>query len=829
MGWLLLPTGAALAQQCQATGTNQTCSNSIALTGGATGLEDSGTATVTNAGAATISGTDAAGTGVGLSALQDAKVTNFGTISGSGFQALGVAVNNDATIANSGVISAISGPSGVLGYGLYVGNDANVTNSGTITGSGSFQGIGILAFRNANVTNSGTISGAADDSGSSYGIVTGQDARVTNVGTISAAAGFSGVAFGIQAQRDADVTNSGSISAVAGVGGQAFGLVSANGNVRLTNSGTLSAVAGAGGQSYGLLAVTGMADVANSGTISGDGGQFGLGLLAGQDATVANSGTITARGDQQSIGISAGGNASVTNSGSIASASVGTGFSYGIAVANDANVSNFGTIASVSGAGGRGVGISVSNNASIFNTGSISGAAGTGGQGFGIQVFGTANVTNAGTVSGSTSALQFAGGADTLTLLTGSRLIGAIELGGGGDTVNFRGGNHNLTFDTLSGATVTGTTPFAVSGNRAVAVDPTTFAATARSLGDFSRAVFDAVPVFTGTSAPGGGPLAFAAPDSSSRIDEAFAAMPGLSAYAGQGLQFKNPTVTYGDGSTVWARGFAGQRIQQQDGVLLRTTNLFYGGMIGGDWQTRPGLRLGAFLGGGQTRSAVDFNQGSSNADLVFGGAYARYDIGASFLHAAVQAGSSRNSSSRTINNNLVAGGLETASANFNGWYVSPQATFGHRWALGSLAGASYTLTPSVRLRYLYGSYAGTTETGTTAPLTLNGQTVSTLEERGEAKLTRSVTFSPGDVLSTSLTAGVLGTQRVGGNSVNAALLGQTIPFATPGQSNVWGGFGGLGLEWQNRNLTLFSAGEYLALSDRSTIISGRAGLRIAF
>ena len=66
-------------------------------------------------------------------------------------------------------------------------------------------------------------------------------------------------------------------------------------------------------------------------------------------------------------------------------------------------------------------------------------------------------------------------------MLPGSKIIGPINLGGGGDTVNFRGGNHNLTFDTLAGATVTGA-PFVVVGNRAVAIDPSIFPSpTARS------------------------------------------------------------------------------------------------------------------------------------------------------------------------------------------------------------------------------------------------------------------------------------------------------------------------------------------------------------
>ena len=43
------------------------------------------------------------------------------------------------------------------------------------------------------------------------------------------------------------------------------------------------------------------------------------------------------------------------------------------------------------------------------------------------------------------------------------------------------------------------------------------------------------------------------------------------------------------------------------------------------------------------------------------------------------------------------------------------------------------------------------------------------------------------------------------------------------------GGYGGLGLEWRTRNVTIFSAAEYLALSDNANIVSGRAGLRVAF
>jgi hypothetical protein len=36
-------------------------------------------------------------------------------------------------------------------------------------------------------------------------------------------------------------------------------------------------------------------------------------------------------------------------------------------------------------------------------------------------------------------------------------------------------------------------------------------------------------------------------------------------------------------------------------------------------------------------------------------------------------------------------------------------------------------------------------------------------------------------------------------------------------------------MEWRTRNVTLFSAGEYLTLSDKSNVVSGRMGLQVTF
>jgi hypothetical protein len=612
-----------------------------------------------------------------------------------------------------------------------------------------------------------------------------------------------------------NVSNSGTIN------GGTRGITATTANV--DNSGFIT------GGTDGIHATT--AIVNNSGTITGGSG------IEADAITVFNSGTI-ATTDPLDLAIFSHGVATVTNSGTIIGGDAGVGADF-------ANVTNTGTIT----AGGAGV--DASHFLNLTNAGTITGDH------FGVHVFGTANVTNSGTISGGEFGIVgedgtvtnsgviaggtaafffFAGGPDTLTVLPGSTIIGAINLGGGGDTINFRGGNHNLTFDTLAGAMVTSTTPFVVSGNRAVAIDVTPFAMAGRDLLDFSRAVSSAVPEIEGsftanTAAASDSALAFAGPDGdASTIADDVAAIPGLSAYADDStLPFKSPTVVYGNGTALWARGFVGERVQDADGALLETHNRFYGGLLGGGWQVRPNLRLGLFLGAGETRSQVDPGYGETKSTLVFAGLTGRYTWGASFLRFGLQGGHSSNDSTRNTNNNLVAGGIENATASFDGWYVTPEATFGHHFALGAAGGAAYTLTPSLTVRYLHASLDGYTETGTTAPLTVSDRTADSFEERGQIKLTRTQIFAPTEVLKTSIFGGVLADQRVGGNSVDAVLLGQALPFAVPGDDSVWGGFAGLGLEWRTGRVTLFASTEYLALSDSSSVFSGQGGLRIAF
>jgi hypothetical protein len=61
-------------------------------------------------------------------------------------------------------------------------------------------------------------------------------------------------------------------------------------------------------------------------------------------------------------------------------------------------------------------------------------------------------------------------------------------------------------------------------------------------------------------------------------------------------------------------------------------------------------------------------------------------------------------------------------------------------------------------------------------------------------------------------------------------LLGANLPFITPGENDVVGALGGLRFEWRTlAGVSFFGAGEYQAMSDKSSNIGAFGGVRVAF
>lgn len=677
-----------------------------------------------------------------------------------------------AACSTTGIDQTCTNPAGTTvsagTIGIGDSDTLNLTNFGTVTGTDT----GVSANNDANVFNAGTING-----GGTGGIFANGTANITNTagGTIT------GGAYGIYSNTDINLTNAGTINGI-------YGLY-ANGDVSATNSGTIT------GGAFGIFA-NGSANVINTGTIS----SASDGIVAVGDLTLNNAGTVTSPSGIAAA--SANGTANVTNSGTLAGA-------YGV-YGNSVNVTNSGTISGDFN-GVLTIGLSPST---LVNSGTIIGTSG--------------------------AAIDFSFSAfDTLTFLPGSRVIGEILLGSP-DTVNIVTGRQVSTVLSFGcscgqyGITQTGST-LNVSGGAPyvyipgsgthdvfISIDPTALSIADKSLMNFTGFISSLLGNrfgefgFSGTT-----PSAFAAPAVNGIVEGANAAFSSL-AYADDRIP---NAVAYdrASGFSVWSKGFAGVRSQGTDGPNLGSTSVAFGGVMGLDKMVSSDLRLGAFIGAGNGKLQVDLNSQTVKTDYLFGGVYGRYDWTTQFMDFAVSGGQTSNKSDRTIFNNLLPGGIETASASYNGWFVTPELAYGMRIPMGG----NIVMTPAARLRYLAAYFGGYDESGSTQNLSVGSRMAQNVEERLEVAFSRMDPLNQGMLKSTA-TLGVLGQERLGSTAISAIVAGQNLSFAATGQNNVAGAYVSLGFDYKlSRSVSIFSSAEMTVTSDDTLTGLAQGGLRI--
>lgn len=676
------------------------------------------------------------------------------------------------TIAPGGAIDV----SGYTAYGVHSSGDANtVTNNGTVAANGASASGVFSTGAAATITNNSAISAIGESSSGIYSV--GNDAMVVNRGAISGNADGGQYWTGIfSLGGKATIDNSGSID---GAGTYSLGIYAAGDDATVHNSGTIT-TSGDWGPA-GISAAGNGAVVDNSGTIEVTGGSAdhpAIGIRSdGEDAVIHNSGTVNVAGDGGPIGIASFGTGAVIDNGGAVDVtgynSTGSDYAVGVrSTGSDAVFTNRGSIA-VAGAYADGV-LSSGDNFAFTNRGSIR-AIGTGAW-----------------------ALDFEGYAPTVTLLPGTAIQGGIyfndpssstlNIGTGLNTaLTFVGGNVPATINTYG-------QPYVVNGATLAVVDPTGFAAA-------DQFTFDFAGTLTSTLESRMAPVGDAGMTTGS--------LPGDAAPDRRGFW-------------ITGLGFYGDR--QASAPLDGFDYGAFGLMAGVDRSLSASTLAGIF--GGIAHGGVKTAAGSTAIDASggFAGTYWSKDTGKVFAHLSVAAGGFANDSSRIVANNLVAGGLETASASYASFYVDPAVSFGLHRQVGAA-----TVSPSLGLRYTGLYQAGYSESGSAADMTVAGRSAQTLDVRGEIRTDFAAQVSDAGVGRFDVRAGVDGLFSWSGG-VDATLLATQIGFATSEPDAVARGFVGAGTTFTAANGLVFTADAEAGYDSADTVtLSARASLHKAF
>lgn len=426
-------------------------------------------------------------------------------------------------------------------------------------------------------------------------------------------------------------------------------------------------------------------------------------------------------------------------------------------------------------------------------------------------------------------------GDTSLTLNAGSILIGLIDLGGGVNTLNIGAGRSlNSRFDSNDGAAtlpVLGT----LAGNL-VAFDGS---ATQRQIVAVDLSAFvsfdDALAALT--SGFGGAVQSRQAAvrsDPSFGFASRFAAADetSLAAFSDldrTGSQHLNP-------NRFWIEGFGAYRQDQSNRTGSDFDSLIGGLVAGVDVPLDAMTSVGVMAGFSASTSENEINTQSTDATSYFGGIYASTQAGGIFWDASLTVGYTDYDAERITANNLVANGLETASADFGGWFINPQVTLTREAAnplagsnLGSLMATS-TLEQSLTLAYAGLFLDGYTETGTTNPLTLDDRSVHVASARASLALPFEAIHANDARTTLRLIGGLEARIQFGDDTISGTLLGQAVSTTLDEDAFTGGAFLGLAGEYETTSgLTAYANVEAMLETDMAYQISATAGLRIAF
>ena len=446
-------------------------------------------------------------------------------------------------------------------------------------------------------------------------------------------------------------------------------------------------------------------------------------------------------------------------------------------------------------------------NSGVTNSGSV----GTFTRTFGAN----AGVTNSGAVGSGAAGdgILIQGANPNLTLLPGSNIQGIIDLSGAGTRTLSVGNGLSIANTFVTGPNVINSNgaPFAVNGLQVAVVDPTNLAVQDELLVDLTGGISGTVQNRLGALRNGGVSGVTSNPRPMS------VGASGASKYS----DLVEDTRRQG-----WAQAFGSYHLQRGDGGPNVDSDIRLGGLVSGfDGVSSGGTRLGVFFGGSTGNVEADFNSQETDVDSLFGGFYASMLKGNTAIDFALTVGYSDYDRERRVANNQAATGLETARANYDGWFVSPELTLTR-----PLWSGAQRFEKSLTLRYSGLFLDGFTENGTAAPLSINDRDVHVLQAR--TKLTMPVVHEGVDGSSnrSAFFIGLEGRAQVGDEDVTGTLLAQNITFNPGGDDAVAGAFAGLEFERTSAGgTTFFASVEGQVETGGGRQASGKAGVKFRF
>ena len=178
----------------------------------------------------------------------------------------------------------------------------------------------------------------------------------------------------------------------------------------------------------------------------------------------------------------------------------------------------------------------------------------------------------------------------------------------------------------------------------------------------------------------------------------------------------------------------------------------------------------------------------------------------------------------RNVANNTAPGGVQTASADYGGYFIAPELAVSHTTSING-----HEVVPSVRLGYAGTQLDGYTESGAAGGLTVDDRYVHLVIGRFQVAVPVRIPVYA-DTVRFEPYVGVEGRARLDDSDVDAVLLGQTINFDAGGEDSVGAALAGFELSALIADsMFLFGRVEGSVETNSGRTISGQAGLQITF